>query len=74
MSRKLYIEIINNESIERQLEAVLQYVREKRVFGTDHLEETKNYGHKVFTNKGRNHVSCKRTNKDNYSFKVWRGV
>ncbi len=66
---KLNIDILDNESTLKQLEAVREYIR------TNGFRETgKDTGHKVKHSMGINHVSCNKTKSGNYSFKVWLAI
>lgn len=72
---RINIEILDNESVVKQLEAVKQYIIDNKKFNThsDIMLTDFDSGSKVFHNHGSNHVKCTKTKKGNYSFKVWLG-
>jgi hypothetical protein len=66
---KITIEVIEGQSMVRQLEAVKEYIKD---YG--YKETGKDSGHKVEHSMGVNHVMFNKTKTGNYSAKVWLAV
>ncbi len=66
---KYYIDMVNCASHVNQLMAVKKYIDE---YG--HKETPKNTGCRVETKYGNFHVSCRKTKKGDYSFKIWLAI
>lgn len=77
---KLHLDLHNSLPLKFQLEAVNIYINKYRYsqtgFDTElNIKPTpKDIGFKIETSYGSYHVSCKKTKKGIYKFKVWQAV